>query len=67
MMPSWCLRGAEWLCAMRSKAPASRRERTWAQALEKVEASGATGYDRLVVITDEQSHDHVPRRAERAT
>jgi hypothetical protein len=29
-------------------------------ALEKVEAECQSGYDRLVVITDEQSHDRVP-------
>ncbi len=30
------------------------------KALEQVEADCRKGYDRLVVITDEQSHDHVP-------
>ena len=30
------------------------------KALEQVEADCREGYDRLVVITDEQSHDHVP-------
>jgi hypothetical protein len=30
------------------------------KALEQVEADCRMGYDRLVVITDEQSHDQVP-------
>ena len=30
------------------------------EALKKVEAASRDGYDRLVVITDEQSHDRVP-------
>lgn len=30
------------------------------KALEQVEVDCRKGYDRLVVITDEQSHDHVP-------
>ena len=29
-------------------------------AIAQVEKDCSTGYDRLVVITDEQSHDHVP-------
>jgi hypothetical protein len=30
------------------------------KALAKVEADCRDGYDRIVVITDEQSHDYVP-------
>jgi len=30
------------------------------KALDQVEKACREGYDRLVVITDEQSHDHVP-------
>jgi len=30
------------------------------KAIERVEKDSRHGYDRLVVITDEQSHDHVP-------
>ena len=33
------------------------------QALAHVEEDSRTGYDRIVVITDEQSHDHVRRAA----
>ena len=47
--------------------PAARRNLP-GRALASVESQWRSGYDRIVVITDEQSHDHVgSRRAERAT
>ena len=36
------------------------RARTSARRLTHVEAESRKGYDRLIVITDEQSHDSVP-------
>ena len=50
----------EWRCATPSTSRSLTVRLIWAAALDQVEKDCREGYDRFVVITDEQSHDHVP-------
>src|ERR1035437_4760435 len=59
-MPSGWRRGAEWRCAMRWTRASRTAELTSARHSSRWKLTCGGGYDRLVVITDEQSHDRVP-------
>ena len=53
-------RGAAWRCATRSTASQPHAGTYLGKALSTLRRKAAMGYDRLIVITDEQSHDSVP-------